>query len=57
MTDEVRELLERQARWQKSRRSLSWAEKIRMVEAIRESILRLRDAPTISEREDEPETK
>jgi hypothetical protein len=35
--DEVRLLLERQARWQKTRKDLSWPEKIRMAEKIRES--------------------
>lgn len=44
MTNDVRALLERQARWQKSRKTLSWAEKVRMAEAIRESIHRLRGA-------------
>lgn len=34
--------LERQSTWQKNRRSLSWAEKIRAAEAIRESIAQLR---------------
>ena len=38
---DVRQLLERQAAWQKGRKSLSWPEKIRMVEAIRESVLEL----------------
>jgi hypothetical protein len=37
MNDEVRKLLERQAEWQKSRATLSWAEKVRMAEAVRES--------------------
>jgi hypothetical protein len=32
---EVLKLLERQARWQKSRKDLSWAEKIRMAERVR----------------------
>jgi len=32
---DVYELLARQAEWQRSRRALAWAEKIRMVEAIR----------------------
>ena len=36
------ELLARQARWQHSRGALSWPEKIRLVEAIRESVLRWR---------------
>jgi hypothetical protein len=34
-------LLARQTEWQQARRSLSWAEKIRMVEAIRDSILQI----------------
>jgi hypothetical protein len=56
MTDDVRELLERQARWQKSRKALSWSEKVRLAEAIRESILRLREArePKSSESRAEP---
>ena len=41
MTD-VRRLLERQAEWQKARGSLSWPEKVRMAEAMREVILQLR---------------
>jgi hypothetical protein len=39
---DVQELFRRQTEWQKKRQSLTWAEKIRMVEAIRESILELR---------------
>ena len=39
---DIQELFRRQAEWQKSRKALSWAEKIRMVEAIREDVLRLR---------------
>ncbi len=41
MTD-VLQLLEKQAAWQASRRNLSWPEKIRMVERVRDSILSLR---------------
>jgi hypothetical protein len=37
-------MLKRQADWQQSRRRLSWPEKIRMVEAVRESLLQLRSA-------------
>lgn len=40
--DDVKKLLERQAVWQKGRKSLPWPEKIRIAEAIRESILQLR---------------
>ncbi len=32
---EVLKLLEKQARWQKSRKDLSWAEKVRMAERVR----------------------
>jgi hypothetical protein len=45
MTDEVRALLERQARWQRSRQLLSWSEKVRIAESVRESVLQLRLAP------------
>jgi len=40
MTDTLR-LLERQAAWQKSRVALTWAEKVRMAEAVRESVSQL----------------
>jgi hypothetical protein len=33
--NDMQELLERQAAWQKSRAKLSWAEKIKMAEAVR----------------------
>jgi hypothetical protein len=49
---DVHELLCRQTAWQKSRRALSWPEKIRMVEAVRDSILALR-ATSRSRRENE----
>jgi hypothetical protein len=39
---DIQQLLERQARWQKARRTLSWPEKIRMAERIRESVRKLR---------------
>ena len=39
---DVAALLERQARWQRSRSKLSWAEKIHMVEALRDTAVRLR---------------
>ena len=38
------QLLERQARWQKTRQALSWPEKIQMAEQIRESVRQLRAA-------------
>lgn len=41
MTD-IRHLLERQAEWQKARGGLSWPEKIRMAEAMRETLRQFR---------------
>ena len=41
MTEVIR-LLERRAEWQKSRKTLSWPEKIRMAERVRTSVARLR---------------
>lgn len=38
---ETRKLLERQSAWQKQRAALTWSEKIRMAEAVRESAARL----------------
>ena len=40
--DDVKKLLERQAAWQRSRKVLSWPEKIQIAEAIRESVVKLR---------------
>jgi hypothetical protein len=48
---DVLKLLERQAKWQKSRAALSWPEKIRMAEAIRESIQQLRASASPEDRE------
>jgi hypothetical protein len=39
---EVPERLKKQAQWQKTRRDQSWPEKVRLAEAIRESLERLR---------------
>lgn len=39
---DVKHLLERQARWQQTRKALTWPEKVRMAEQVRESILQLR---------------
>ncbi len=33
--NDIRKLLEKQARWQKNRKKLSWAEKVRMAERVR----------------------
>ena len=42
---DVYELLARQADSQKGRTALSWPEKIRMAERVRDSVLRLRRTP------------
>ncbi len=39
---DVKHLLERQAQWQPTRQALTWPEKVRMAEQVRESILQLR---------------
>ncbi len=39
---DVRTLLERQAEWQEARKQLSWPEKIRMVEAIHDTLRHFR---------------
>ena len=44
--DEIGEQLERQARWQKNRKALSWPEKVRQAEAIRDAIKALRKTKT-----------
>ena len=52
MSFDVRELLQRQAEWQRSRQALSWPEKIRMAEKVRDSIqtLRATSAKNVSEK-------
>ncbi len=40
--NDIRRLLERQARWQRARRALPWPEKVRIAEMIRESARHLR---------------
>lgn len=43
--NDVQEMLKRQAIWQRSRQSLTWPEKIRMAELVRESVKQLRASP------------
>jgi hypothetical protein len=43
-TNELKQMLERMAEWQRSRATLTWAEKIRMAEAVRESLAEYRRA-------------
>jgi hypothetical protein len=40
--DDHREILRKQAEWQRAQADLSWPAKIRLAEAIRESIARLK---------------
>ena len=40
--NDVQEMFKRQAFWQRSRRMLTWPEKIRMAEMVRESVKQLR---------------
>jgi hypothetical protein len=42
----TRQLLERQAAWQKTRAGLSWPEKIRQAELLRDTLLKLRRSRT-----------
>ena len=48
MTD-TGKLFERQAEWQKARIALTWPEKVRMAEAVRESIVKFRRARSLPE--------
>lgn len=56
MRPELQKLLKAQADWQRSRVVLSWPEKIRMAEIMRESArqLRTRQSANSDEREEEP---
>ena len=39
---DLEQMLNRQAQWQKSRQSLTWPEKIRLAERVRDSVRQLR---------------
>jgi hypothetical protein len=43
--NDIEQILQRQAQWQKSRQSLSWPEKIRMAERLRENLQQWRAKP------------
>ena len=45
MKSELREALDRQAAWQRSRAHESWAEKLRRALVLRDAMLALREAP------------
>ena len=49
MTD-IFQFLEKQADWQKKRRNLSWSEKIRLVEALQDSIRQFRGMSSVKPR-------
>ena len=50
------ETFERQRRWQKARATLSWAEKVRMAERIRESARALRATAVSPPESPEPQS-
>ena len=50
MQPELQALFEAQAAWQRARARLSWPEKIRMAEAMRESAAQLRRIPSTEHR-------
>lgn len=52
--NEVQALLEKQACWQKTRLELSWPEKIRMAEGVRESALQLHQIQPVPAKQPKP---
>jgi hypothetical protein len=56
MQPELKALFEAQAAWQRARAGLSWPEKIRMAEAMRESAAQLRRMPSSEHRSLPPKT-
>jgi hypothetical protein len=45
MSDPI-QMLKRQAQWQKNRQSLTWPEKLRLAERVRESVMQWRARPS-----------
>lgn len=45
--NDVREMMNRQAAWQKSRARLSWPEKIKQAEILRDAFMKLRSAHSV----------
>ena len=43
---DLEQMLNRQAQWQKNRQSLTWPEKIRLAERVRESVRQWRARPS-----------
>ena len=54
---DVKTMFERQARWQHSRVKLSWTEKLRMAEILREAALAMGSSQRKSEMHPDNETK
>lgn len=52
--DDIQQMLKRQAVWQRSRQSLTWPEKIRMAEMVRESVKQLRASPSLERNRQTP---
>jgi len=48
--DELQDLLERRAEWQRSRRLLPWSKKLELALTLREAALALRKSPPARER-------
>ena len=46
--NELKTLLDRQAKWQKSLRDLPWSEKVRMAAILRDSVAKLRHSAPAS---------
>jgi hypothetical protein len=46
---DIKPLLERQSRWQRSRQALTWPEKVRLAEEVRESVRQLRQSARVVE--------
>lgn len=54
MRSDVRQLLERQAAWQRSRASMPWAEKLRLSVAMRSALRTMRKFTPATEAVTEP---
>lgn len=55
--DNVKSLFERQAKWQRTRAKLSWTEKLRMAEILRETALAMGSSKRKSKIQADNETR
>ena len=55
--DNVKSLFERQAKWQRTRAKLSWTEKLRMAEILRDTALAMGSSQRKSKKQADNETK